>query len=85
MNACKDSVGITGFSLQDTGRGLAADFTLAPAADMWFFPIETVSQSENGLEKTYQGSAILVHWKDQLAKGAKLHKTLRLKLSGAAA
>ena len=84
MNACKDITGITEFSLRDTGRGLAVDFTLVPAADMWFFPIETVSQSENGLEKTYQGSAILAHWKEHLAKGEKLHKTLRLKLSGAA-
>ncbi len=84
MNACKDIAGITEFSLRDTGRGLAVDFTLAPAADMWFFPVETVSQSENGLEKTYQGSAILVHWKQHLAKGARLHKILCLKLSGTA-
>ncbi len=51
---------------------------------MWFFPIETVSQSENGFEKTYQGSAILVHWKGVIEKGAKMHKTLRLHVSGGA-
>ena len=81
MNACKDIAGITDFSLHDTDRGFAVNFTLAPAAGMWFFPIETVSQSENGLEKTYQGSAILLHWKQNLATGAKLRKTLCLKFS----
>jgi alpha-amylase len=84
MNACKDIVCLKEFSLRDTGRGLAVDFTITPEAAMWFFPIETVSQSENGFEKTYQGSAILVHWKGVIEKGAKMHKTLRLHVSGGA-
>lgn len=29
--------------------------------DAWMFPVETVSQSEGGFERTYQGSCILVH------------------------
>ena len=50
-----------------------------------FSLFETVSQSENGLEKTYQGSAILVHWKEIIGKKeTKMNKTLRLHLLGAA-
>jgi alpha-amylase len=33
-----------------------------PAATLWRFPIETVSQSEGGFEKTYQGSCVTVVW-----------------------
>jgi alpha-amylase len=82
MNACKDIAGLKEFSLRDTGRGLAVDFTITPEAAMWFFPIDTVSQSENGFERNYQGSAILVHWKGVIEKGANMHKTLRLHVSG---
>ncbi|MBN2108863.1 MAG: DUF1926 domain-containing protein [Deltaproteobacteria bacterium] len=84
MNACQDIAGIKEFSLRDTDRGLAVDFTLSPEAALWFFPIETVSQSENGFEKTYQGSAMLVHWKGVIEKGTKMHKTVRLHASGGA-
>ena len=80
MNACRDIAGIAACAMCDTVRNLSVDFTFAPAADMWFFPIETVSQSENGFEKTYQGSAILVQWMEHLPKGGQLHRTLRLKL-----
>lgn len=84
MNACKDIAGITALALRDTWRGLAVDFTFIPEAAVWFFPVETVSQSENGFEKTYQGSAILVHWREIINKGAKIRKTLSLHVSGAA-
>ncbi len=34
-----------------------------PQARWWIVPIETISQSELGFERVYQGSAILVVWK----------------------
>ena len=34
-----------------------------PQARWWIVPIETISQSESGFERVYQGSAILVVWK----------------------
>jgi alpha-amylase len=34
-----------------------------PQASWWIVPIETISQSELGFERVYQGSAILVVWK----------------------
>jgi alpha-amylase len=35
----------------------------APAADrFWVAPIETVSESEEGFERVYQGSQILALW-----------------------
>ena len=31
-------------------------------ATLWRYPIETVSGSEGGYERTYQGSSILLQW-----------------------
>ena len=39
--------------------------------DLWSFPLETVSRSEEGAEKTYQGAVLLVHMKRSLEAGAK--------------
>jgi hypothetical protein len=33
-----------------------------PPADAWRAPIETVSNSEAGFERVYQGSALLLSW-----------------------
>jgi hypothetical protein len=40
----------------------------APAAEQfWIAPIETVSESEEGFERVYQGSQILAVWRPDLA------------------
>ena len=41
--------------------------TTAAEADAWWAPIETVSNSENGFERMYQGSALLLSWPLRLA------------------
>ena len=38
--------------------------------DLWAFPLETVSRSEEGAEKTYQGAVMLAHSKRRLEAGA---------------
>ncbi|HEX2626813.1 MAG TPA: alpha-amylase/4-alpha-glucanotransferase domain-containing protein, partial [Candidatus Limnocylindrales bacterium] len=43
---------------------------VSPAADAWIAPIETVSNSEAGFERVYQGSALLLSWPVNLAPGA---------------
>jgi hypothetical protein len=35
---------------------IEVDIKLSEKCDMWVYPIETVSNSENGFEKTYQGT-----------------------------
>ncbi len=49
-------------SLVDEWTDLRIDIRARPPATWWVFPIYTVSQSEAGFEKVYQGSAILPHW-----------------------
>ena len=40
-----------------------------PAAQEWF-PIETVSKSESGFERVYQGSCLIQRWPLRLSAGA---------------
>jgi alpha-amylase len=41
-----------------------------PAAEAWISPIDTVSNSEAGFERVYQGSALVFAWPIALAAGA---------------
>jgi hypothetical protein len=44
--------------------GVELTTTFAPAATAWWAPIETVSNSEFGFERVYQGSALVGVWPD---------------------
>lgn len=45
-------------------------------ADAWFAPIETVSNSEDGFERVYQGSGLLLSWPVHLAVGERWSRTI---------
>jgi len=49
--------------------GVAVEARPEPAADAWWSPIETISNSESGFERVYQGSALLFSWPARLAPG----------------
>jgi len=40
----------------------SVSFSTDPPASMWWFPVETISQSEKGYDLTYQSTAILPRW-----------------------
>lgn len=61
--ACEDC---EQFSLVDEWHRFRLSVHLDRAGDVWYAPIETVSQSEEGFERTYQGSALLVSWRTVL-------------------
>jgi len=48
----------------------------------WIVPLQTVSQSESGFERVYQGSAILAVWRIEPGVGQELTCMLRLEISG---
>lgn len=54
---------------RDHGYGLAVKVWLNRPTDLWEFPLETVSLSEEGFERTYQGTVLLVHFHASLAPG----------------
>lgn len=53
---------VRGLALTDQWLDLSVDLTWSESAGLWCFPIETVSQSEGGVEGVYQSSAIIPHW-----------------------
>ncbi|MBI3745648.1 MAG: DUF1926 domain-containing protein [Chloroflexi bacterium] len=52
--------------------GVAVEGRPTPAADAWWAAIETVSNSEDGFERVYQGSSLLFSWLVDLAPGAEI-------------
>ncbi|HXR10171.1 MAG TPA: alpha-amylase/4-alpha-glucanotransferase domain-containing protein, partial [Candidatus Acidoferrales bacterium] len=51
------------------------------ARHLWVAPIETVSESEDGFERIYQGSQIAAVWPVELAAGAEWKGQLMLRVS----
>ncbi len=60
---------VSAFSLQDSGWGCQVAVTI-PTASLWIVPIEVVSASEAGFERTYQGASLLTVWPLRLEPGA---------------
>ena len=57
--------------------GVELSTEIGPAADAWHAPIETVSNSEAGFERVYQGSALLLSWPVHLAPGERFIASVR--------
>ena len=55
--------------LRDDSTGFTVSLETAPDCEVWHFPLETVSQSERGLEKTGQGNVLLFSWRFSLRPG----------------
>jgi hypothetical protein len=60
------------------GRGL---IHVSDEARWWQFPIETISLSEAGFEKTYQGTMMMPHWPIDLEAGAMWKMRVQIELS----
>jgi 4-alpha-glucanotransferase len=64
--------------LVNCGAGAAVTLTPGTSANLWRYPIETVSNSEAGFERSYQCSCTLLHWPIDLAAGDRWSVTLRM-------
>ena len=69
------------FSLVDAWHGFRVTLCLDRAGDVWYIPIETVSQSEEGFERIYQGSALLASWVLTLNPGEGEHFDVKLEIN----
>ncbi len=61
--------GVREVEIGDSLRGIAVRFLPSPEAGFWAFPVETVSSSESGFERTYQGSCLTFRWPVLLGPG----------------
>jgi len=66
MNTKAENHDIMGLEFCDEYQKFKVGIELSDAAILWRFPIETISHSESGLERTYQGSCIMPSWKIEL-------------------
>ncbi len=57
--------------------GVAVTARPEPPADAWWSPIETVSNSESGFERVYQGSSLLLSWPVRLEPGSTTRVAVR--------
>ncbi len=67
--------------MRDEFFGFELQLKYSPAVELWRFPVETVSQSEEGFESIYQGSCIAGCWRVRLEPGQsqQLQAGLRIK------
>lgn len=79
-----ESKNVQTIGMRDGWAGFEVGLTLSAPMNIWHFPVETVSQSESGFERTYQGSCILVKRKISLAPSASImfNITLSVKANG---
>jgi alpha-amylase len=50
--------------------------TTTSSADAWWAPIETVSNSEDGFERAYQGSGLLLSWATRIGPGERWSRSV---------
>lgn len=65
----------------DEWQGIDAAIEASGAAGFWITPIETVSESEGGFERIYQGSQIIAVWPVELAPGAEWKEKVTLRVA----
>ncbi|MGA9145592.1 MAG: alpha-amylase/4-alpha-glucanotransferase domain-containing protein [Candidatus Acidiferrales bacterium] len=65
----------------DEWQKVAVTLSAPTAREFWVSPIETVSESEDGFERIYQGSQIIATWPVELQPGAEWKGRLRLMVS----
>ena len=72
MGEPREQAGVSSLRLGDEWLDLAVGVDVEPAATVWMHPVETVSLSEAGLERLYQGTCLLFRWPLELAAGGRL-------------
>ena len=65
----------------DEWRKLEVALRFSPPARIWRFPVETVSQSEGGLERVYQQSVIVPNWELSMNSGMEKMFTVELSIN----
>ncbi len=55
-------ISVSKVSLIDEYNGIKVYLKMDRSGNLWRFPIETVSLSESGFERVFQGSCLLIYW-----------------------
>lgn len=71
---------VSKMGLSDGWLNVKVDLELSKPAEIWRFPVETISMSEDGFERVYQNSTIFPNWRLNLDKGEKWRVRLSMSL-----
>ncbi|MBI4667543.1 MAG: DUF1926 domain-containing protein [Nitrospinae bacterium] len=74
--------GATMAGMRDDWAGFTVYAESKNPFDVWCFPVETVSQSEGGFERTYQGSCLFIHHRMAIKPGGRSGFSFSLKVDG---
>ena len=80
VNRVGEVEGVKHFSVTDPAARLRLSLGFSRHARLWYFPLETLSDSERGMERTYQGVNLTSLWQLTLAPGKdwKVKETLTI-------
>ena len=70
------STHVTEYAQGNDYVGISVAAVVSRAAGVWIAPVETVSNSEGGFERVYQGSGLLLSWPLDLAAGGSFSVTV---------
>ena len=76
-----DHPGLPRLACGNDHEGVRLEIAARPPARVTWFPIETVSNSEAGFERVYQGSALLFRWPITVAPGDTARAGLRFEVT----
>ena len=65
----------------DEWQKISLTLVAPDAREFWVSPIETVSESEDGFERIYQGSKIVTVWPVELSRGGEWRGQLKMKVA----
>ena len=70
LRDAQEYTNLTHFTMEEAQAGIRVTVQLDPPATVMHFPIETVSESEQGMERTYQGLCVMCFWVPQAGRRA---------------
>lgn len=77
MAAMAHEESIREIGVRDEALGMAVHFSWSEVANLWRFPVETVSRSEAGFERVYQSSVLIPNWRLALPPGGQWRCTMK--------
>jgi len=77
------TIPVNSLRIVDEWQGVATQVDASAAAHIWVVPIETVSESEDGFERVYQGSEIIPVWSVRLGPESVWTATVNFRISPA--
>lgn len=80
LNSVGEETGVTEMGMRDGWLELEINFKTASPAKFWRYPVETISQSEGGFERVYQGSCLLLGWEVSLKAEEKFKASVETRL-----